>query len=124
MPKKSTTKKTPKGPSVSDLQKESKDLIKKRKALAAEYYDAIQANNPEKVESLAKKIDAENRTGRGAKVPISTRSVNAAFASVKGTKVELRRALEANKNLIGGCWGMTRRRRGTRSTRKNGFLGF
>jgi hypothetical protein len=101
------------------------ELKKERKALAAEYYDAIRANDHRKVDSLGKKIDAENRTGRGARVPISARSVNAAVAAVKGEKDLLRQSVMSQKHLVGGCWGMTRRRgRRTRSTRKNGFFGF
>lgn len=123
MPKKSTARKTATSKAlVHGLQKEAKDLKKQRKALAEEYYDAIRSNDHRKVEKLAKEIDAENRTGRGARVPISARSVNAAVAAAKGEKELLRLTVNSQKSLIGGCWGKTRR--GTRSTRKNGFFGF
>lgn len=124
MPKKSTAHKTSKAKSPVDaLKKEAKDLKKQRKALAEDYYDAIRSNDHRKVEKLAKEIDSENRTGRGARVPISARSVNAAVAAAKGEKELLRLEVNSQKHLIGGCWGMTRRRRGTKSTRKNGFFG-
>jgi hypothetical protein len=100
------------------------ELKKKRKAMAEELYAAIRAGDDRKVRKLGNEIDDENRTGRGARVPVTTRSINAALqAAPAKDKDLLRMSLRgiAHLHQRGGCWdmGKTRRRRGSR---KNGFL--
>lgn len=75
-------------------------LKKERKAMADELYAAIRAGDHRKVDALGKKIDAENRTGRGARVPVTTRGVNAAMqAAPMKDKDLLRGSLRAIEHL-------------------------
>lgn len=96
---------------------------------AKEYVAAIAANDHRKAQAVFEKIDANNRSGHGTPViHVSKRKVNAALKEAKGDKAFLRQYIDkpgSHKTILkGGCWGMTRRRRGTRrSTRKNGFFG-
>jgi hypothetical protein len=75
-------------------------LKKERKAMAEDLYDAIRAGDHRKVDALGKKIDAENRTGAGGRVPVTTRGVNAAMqASPMNKKDLLRGSLRAIEHL-------------------------
>lgn len=92
-------------------------LKKERKAMAEELYAAIRAGDHHKVNSLGKKIDEENRTGRGARVPVTTAKVNAAMRDApQKNKDLLRGSLRSIAHLHqrGGCWGTSKTRRGSR----------
>jgi len=112
-------------PHVPYTAAEKKEFKKEKKELAEEYVEAVAANDHRKADKLAKEIDASNRDGTHMKVPLTARKVNAAFAAAKGNKDFLRQYVMspgAHSHLWkGGCWGMTRRRRGSKATRKNGF---
>lgn len=114
--------KTPAQISEAAAKQEDKERKTRRKALAEKFYDAIENGTHAQVDSIAKEIDAENKMGPGARVPITKVSANKSLAKrTKGDKDLVKSIINlTHAHLFGG--GRTRRNsRKSRRTRKNGF---